>query len=222
MLDSVSHIPALVARDAPRTPEAVRGPAGAASPGAAGPGASRTADEVSISPQGLAAQRAGETPQAQPLDSTQLTEEEREQVRELQRRDTEVRAHEQAHLSAAGNLAAGGPSYETQRGPDGRQYAVGGEVNLRTSEGRTAEESLRIARQMQRAALAPAQPSAQDRAVAARAAQQAAEAQAEITAEREAEPSETAPGELEHREEAYARAGESTDASAGLLDSVVG
>jgi hypothetical protein len=46
--------------------------------------------------------------------------------------DRHVRAHEQAHLAAAGAYATGGPSYSYAIGPDGQRYAVAGEVNLDT------------------------------------------------------------------------------------------
>ena len=36
-------------------------------------------------------------------------------------------------MAAAGAHSRGGPSYEYQRGPDNRQYAVGGEVQIDTS-----------------------------------------------------------------------------------------
>ena len=36
-------------------------------------------------------------------------------------------------MAAAGTYSGGGPSYEYQRGPDNRQYAVGGEVQIDTS-----------------------------------------------------------------------------------------
>ena len=62
-----------------------------------------------------------------------LSEQELKQVQELKTRDREVRAHEAAHLAAAGSLAIGGASYSYQRGPDGVQYAVGGEVSIDTS-----------------------------------------------------------------------------------------
>ncbi len=109
----------------------------------------------------------------------ELTPEEQKEVRELQERDREVRAHEQAHKRAAGQLATGGPTYEYTQGPDGRRYAIGGEVQIRIPEGNTPEETARIARQAQRAALAPTSPSSQDRAVAARAAQKARQAELE-------------------------------------------
>lgn len=103
-------------------------------------------------------------------------------VRELQNIDRRVRAHESAHLNAGDGVVSGGPSLSYIRGPDGRQYAVGGEVPIDTSPGRTAEETLIKAEAIRRAALAPADPSAQDRRVAAMAARMAAEADAELAA----------------------------------------
>lgn len=109
----------------------------------------------------------------------ELEPEEKELLAEMQSRDREVRSHEEAHKAAAGNLAAGGPSYETETGPDGNEYAVGGEVQIQLRSGSTPEETIRLAQQARRAALAPAQPSAQDQAVAAEASQREAQARAE-------------------------------------------
>ncbi len=113
-----------------------------------------------------------------------LSKEEQEQVRELAQRDKEVRQHEQAHLMAGGHLARGGARYDYQRGPDGRQYAVGGEVNISLGGGNTPEERLHNSSQAERAALAPGEPSPQDRKVAAEARRQALDAQREIAEER--------------------------------------
>lgn len=105
---------------------------------------------------------------ASPAGAQDLTEEEKKQVEELKRRDREVKAHEQAHMAAAAGLA-GAPSYEYQSGPDGKRYAVGGEVGLRTSGSSDPEKALREAEIVKRAATAPADPSSTDRAVAAKA-----------------------------------------------------
>lgn len=101
-------------------------------------------------------------------------------VRELKRRDTEVRQHEQAHLSAAGGLARSGASFTTQQGPDGKSYAIGGEVQIDVSPGSTPEETLIKARRIQAAALAPADPSGPDRSIAAQAQAMEQQASAEI------------------------------------------
>lgn len=101
-------------------------------------------------------------------------------IQELAARDREVRAHEQAHAAAAGQYGSS-PSYEYVRGPDGVSYAVGGSVDIDTSPiPGDPEASLRKAEQLQRAASAPAEPSGQDRQVAAQVAQMAQQARAEL------------------------------------------
>lgn len=116
----------------------------------------------------------------------ELNEQELKQLRELRQRDREVRAHEQAHAAAAGSLAKGGPSYSYQRGPDGKSYAVGGEVQIDTSAvSGDAEATAAKAQQIRRAALAPAQPSQQDRAVAAAASAMESRARIEIAREKQ-------------------------------------
>ena len=108
------------------------------------------------------------------------TPEEQEQIEKLKARDAEVRAHEAAHMAAAGQYAKGGASYTYQQGPDGKQYAIGGEVQIDTSPiPGDPEATVRKMRQIMSAAHAPANPSGADHAVAASAAQKASEAQAE-------------------------------------------
>jgi len=123
--------------------------------------AQREADQV---------QRRQEQQQQQDLDM----------IRQLSQRDHEVRAHEQAHSSVGGQYA-GSAQYSYQRGPDGVNYAVGGEVPIDVSaingNPRATLEKMQV---VQRAALAPAEPSSQDRRVAALASQQASQARAEI------------------------------------------
>jgi hypothetical protein len=110
-------------------------------------------------------------------------EEQQRQLASLEARDREVRAHDQAHLSTAGGLATGPAKFTYQRGPNGVNYAVGGEVPLSLRKGQTPEETLANARKIQAAALAPAQPSQQDRNVAAVAGQMALEAATELARE---------------------------------------
>ena len=107
---------------------------------------------------------------------------EQQQLTELKQRDAEVRAHEQAHASLGGQYASS-PRYEYERGPDGRRYAVGGEVSIDISEASTPEETIRKAQQVKAAALAPAEPSAQDLRVATEATQITLEARREIATE---------------------------------------
>ncbi len=105
----------------------------------------------------------------------------RTEVAELAAIDARVRAHEAAHRAAAGELARGG-SYTYKTGPDGRAYAVAGEVGIDAAVIR-GDPAATLAKmlQVERAALAPADPSPQDRRVAALAAPRgAAEARAEL------------------------------------------
>ena len=122
--------------------------------------------------------------------------EEQSQIAALRKRDADVRAHERAHQMAAGGLA-GGATYTYQRGPDGQLYAIGGEVPITVGPGRTPEETLQRARTVRSAALAPAEPSGPDRAIAAAAASMEAQALQEINAR------ESAPAKGDRRTEAY-------------------
>ncbi|MCD8349918.1 MAG: hypothetical protein LUC93_04825 [Planctomycetaceae bacterium] len=112
-----------------------------------------------------------------------MSEEEQAQVQELRNRDREVRVHEQAH-QAAGGQYAGGASYEYQQGPDGNRYAIGGEVSIDTSSERTPEATVSKMQQVRAAALAPSEPSSQDRAVAAAAQVAEMEARGQIAEQR--------------------------------------
>jgi hypothetical protein len=122
---------------------------------------------------------------AGPRTEAELSAEEKQALADLKARDREVRAHEQAHLAAAGPYAKGPPSFEFQTGPDGQPYAVGGEVQIDTSKvAGNPRATLVKAQTIKRAANAPRNPSAQDRQVAAQAAQLEAQARQEITEER--------------------------------------
>ncbi|MBI9090023.1 MAG: SprA-related family protein [Desulfobacterium sp.] len=120
----------------------------------------------------------GESDQAQTVG---LTEGELKLVQALKRTDTEVRAHEMAHISAGGQYVTSGAKLEYTRGPDGINYAVAGEVSIDTSaipgNPRATMEKMR---RIKAAALAPASPSAQDRKVAANAAATSASAAGEL------------------------------------------
>lgn len=105
---------------------------------------------------------------------------EQQQISALQKRDQEVRTHELAH-TAVGGLVTGAPSFSFQRGPDGKDYAVSGEVSvdLSTVAG-DPRATIAKMKKVHAAALAPIAPSAQDKQVAAAAAQTIAAAQSEI------------------------------------------
>ncbi len=99
-----------------------------------------------------------------------LTDQEKRKLEELKRTDRDVRAHEMAHMATAGQYSRGGPTYVYERGPDGQLYAVGGEVNLDVSEVQgNPEATIRKMQQVRQAALAPRDPSPQDRHAAAEA-----------------------------------------------------
>lgn len=133
------------------------------------------------------------TEQRSPTADQHLTKEEQQEVRKLQQRDREVRAHEAAHLAAGGAHVRGGIQFDHERGPDGRMYAVGGEVSIDSSPvPNDPEATLRKANQVRAAALAPADPSPQDRAVAADAAAMASEARSEMLQESREETKEQA------------------------------
>jgi len=124
-------------------------------------------------------------------------------IQQLKARDQEVRAHEAAHLAAGRPYVSSGPSYTYQTGPDGRSYAIGGEVGLDTSAvANDPEATLSKAQTVQRAALAPAEPSPQDLRVASNAAQLAAQARVDIAAQHRQE---TQPDEDQAAEASPAR-----------------
>lgn len=62
-------------------------------------------------------------------DGVPMSEEEMLERNDLKLRDREMRTHEQQH-AAVGGQHAGSPSYEYETGPDGKQYAVEGSVQV--------------------------------------------------------------------------------------------
>jgi len=114
-----------------------------------------------------------------------LTPEQEQEVRELKARDAEVKAHEEAHIAASAGISASAPTYNYQTGPDGVQYAIGGEVNISFSQGNDPAENLANAEAMKAAALAPADPSSQDLSVASNADKMIQEAKQEIAAKQD-------------------------------------
>jgi hypothetical protein len=131
--------------------------------------------------------KGSENPVKQPGDEkevkapSELDKDEQLIVDKLSQIDRLVRAHEAAHFAAGGSLVRGGPNYSYRQGPDGKRYAVAGEVNIDTSpiDGDPRATIIK-AQRIQRAALAPADPSAQDRSVASAASSMAADAGMEL------------------------------------------
>jgi len=109
-----------------------------------------------------------------------LSDEDQKKVKELEKRDQTVRTHESAHIAAGGQYVKGGATYQYQKGPDGKMYAVGGEVSIDTTPVK-GDPQATVAKMetIKAAALAPADPSGQDRSVAAEASQEEAQARQE-------------------------------------------
>ena len=116
-----------------------------------------------------------------------VSDKERREIKDLERREREVKRHERAHRAAGAGLVVGGIKYKYKTGPDGKRYAVAGEVNLDVSPERDPQKTIQKAERIKRAALAPAEPSAQDRRVARQAEQMKREAQRELAAQRRQE-----------------------------------
>ena len=118
-----------------------------------------------------------------------LSDKDMAMIQELVKRDQEVRMHELAH-SARGSGLTGSPSFVYQVGPDGKQYAIGGEVQIRIVPGATPEESMSNAQQVISAATAPSNPSAADMQAAMMAQQMFLDAQRQMAQEtKESQPS---------------------------------
>lgn len=124
-----------------------------------------------------------ETPEA----ADGLTDAERDQVEKLKARDAEVKRHEQAHAAVGGQYASA-PTYTFQLGPDGRRYAIGGEVKIDIAPvAGDPEATIDKMTVVKAAALAPAEPSSADRRVASLADAQRLEAVSELASLRSEE-----------------------------------
>lgn len=174
--------------------------------------------------------RAAELKRAQAQEGSRLREtltpDQQRVVAQLQLRDAEVRAHEAAHQAVGGALA-GGASFSYQTGPDGRRYAIGGEVPVSLSSGRTPQETIQRMQQVKAAALAPANPSSADLAIAAAASQMAAQAQVEMSrlaSEQRAGEQEQRAAQSERRDQPTAQQNKATAAyrSAAASEALVG
>jgi len=142
----------------------------------------RNQDYVDFSAEGLARAQASQGESGPMTDK--LSAEEQQAVEQLKQRDREVRQHEAAHLSAAGPYANGRANLEYTRGPDGRMYATGGDVSIDVGRERTPQATIQKMQVVKRAAMAPAQPSGQDRRVFAEASRIEGEARRELAQQR--------------------------------------
>lgn len=147
------------------------------------PAADRTA---APDPQGAGSEEEGRAVSHEPrgVDGEVLSHQEQVQLAELKKRDQLVKAHEQAHVAAAGSLVRRGVSLSYEKGPDGRRYAVSGEVSIDTSREAQPEKTIAKMQTVRAAALAPVDPSPQDRKVAAAASAAMREAGSELQLER--------------------------------------
>lgn len=124
------------------------------------------------------ADQSGQAPQDNSSSRQQRIEQ--LEIARLRQRDQEVRAHEQAH-AAVGGRYAGAPGFTYTSGPDGKRYAIGGEVSIDSAAiANDPQATLNKMEVVIRAALAPAEPSAQDQRVAAQAQSTMAQARAEL------------------------------------------
>jgi hypothetical protein len=113
-----------------------------------------------------------------PADQTKKDPQVEAAIQQLKSIEEKVKAHEAAHKSAGGAMT-GPVSYTYTRGPDGKNYITGGEVPISVTPGKTPQETISRMQQVIQAALAPADPSSQDRAVASQAAAQQQQARQE-------------------------------------------
>ena len=113
----------------------------------------------------------------------ELNTQEKQKLAKLKITDAEVKRHENAHKAMAAGLQTSGPNYEYETGPDGKKYAVAGDVNISYQKSSDPEVNLKNAQKLKAAALAPADPSAQDRSVARKADMEIAKAKQEILEE---------------------------------------
>ena len=125
-------------------------------------------------------QQSAETEQQESKDPRQLTEADLARIRQLTLTDTQTRLNEEAHVRVGGQYASS-PAYDFETGPDNRQYAVSGEVTFNSTPiAGNPEATIRKLAVVKRAALAPAEPSPKDRAVATKATQGITQAQAQL------------------------------------------
>ena len=113
----------------------------------------------------------------------ELTVIEQIKVDNLKKIDANVKRHERSHMNVGGQYA-GAAKYTYTEGPDGERYAVEGSVDIDISEvqnnPRATIEKMQV---VKRAALAPSDPSNEDRQVANKASATEAKARRELKEE---------------------------------------
>jgi len=155
---------------------------------------------AAIRPAPIPAETSSRANSPSPAAQVELSDEAQRVVRELEARDREVRQHEEAHARVGGQYA-GQPQYQYTEGPDGKRYATSGSVAIDVSpvpgDPQATIEKMEI---VKKAALAPARPSQQDRAVAAQADATRIQAEADKRAQAaDADPDDTSLSVQERR-----------------------
>lgn len=150
--------------------------------------------EISAHPK--VTERSEQEPKEQQKQEEQQAEQQKQkELEELKASDLEVKRHEQAHAAIGGQYASS-PSYSYETGPDGKQYAVEGEVQIDIAQiPGDAQATVRKMQQVKAAALAPAEPSSTDRQVAAEASRRMQQAQAELVKQKTEKHQDTQSGE---------------------------
>jgi hypothetical protein len=116
--------------------------------------------------------------QARRLSSRELV-----QLGQLRVQETQIRSRELARTTVAAAYAEP-PRFEYTEGPDGRRYITGGNAEIDTSSGTSAEQNMAKARAMRAAAMASGDAARQDQAVEAAASRLESEARDELAQER--------------------------------------
>jgi hypothetical protein len=107
-----------------------------------------------------------------------------EMIKKLEERNQDVIAHEAAHMAAGGAYIKGGATYTYQIGPDGKPYAIGGQVGVDvTPVPGDPRATINKMMAIRSAALSPDDPSSQDMSVASTAAEIEEQARAQLNAE---------------------------------------
>lgn len=139
---------------------------------------------------GLAAYlRIGKSPRSGESGNATADSETAREINQLRARDREVRSHEAAHIAAGGSHIRGAASFTYETGPDGKQYAVAGEVPIDVSPvANNPQATISKMAAVRAAALAPSEPSSADVAVANAANQAIAASQTELREQSASEP----------------------------------
>ncbi len=91
-----------------------------------------------------------------------LSDNEQKAVNELKSRDKEVRLHEAEHMRNPELISVGGPKFTYAIGPDGKAYAIGGNVTLTTGKPKSPEDAMQKAMALKNSSMGVGEPSSKD------------------------------------------------------------